>query len=143
MRAVELGRTAAQAELLRFKRSIRRQAMRGVWGAVAAVFGIAVLVMVHVIGFMLLTMAMAPIWAALIVLAFDVVMLAIFGAIAGSSRPDRIEAEARELRDRALVEMREALAVDALLSPVGRVAVRTVGRSAMGALTPGFLRRRR
>ena len=117
--------------------------MRGVWGAVAAVFGIAVLVMVHVIAFILLSMVMAPIWAALIVFAFDVIMLAVFGAIAASSKPDRIEIEARELRDRALLEMREALAVDALLSPIGRVAVRTASRSAANALTPGFLRKKR
>jgi hypothetical protein len=143
MRAVELGRTAAQAELLRFKRSIRRQAMRGVWGAVAAVFAIAVLVMVHVIAFQLLSMAMQPIWAAVIVLAFDVVMLAIFGSIAASSKPDRIETEAREVRDRALVEMREALAVTALVSPVGRVMVRSAGRGLLDAVTPSFMRRRR
>ena len=143
MRTVELGRTAAQAELLRFKRMLRRQAMRGVWGAVAAVFAIAVLVMVHVVAFMAIALALAPIWAALIVLAFDVVMLAVFGLIALNSKPGAIETEARELRDRALVEMRESVAIAALLNPVGRVAVRAAGRGALSALTPSFLSRKR
>ena len=74
MRTVELGRTAAQAELLRMKRFIRRQAMRGVWGAVAAVFAIAVLVMVHVVAYHGAgTPLLTPIWAAVVVLGFDLV----------------------------------------------------------------------
>ena len=117
--------------------------MRGVWGAVAAVFAIAFLVMVHVVAFMALTYAVAPIWAAVIVLAFDLVMLLVFGLIALNSKPGAIEAEARELRDRALVEMRESVAIAALLNPVGRVAVRAAGRGALSAITPSFLSRKR
>ncbi len=122
---------------------LRRQAMRGVWGAVAAVFAIAVLVMVHVVAFMILAPFITPIWAAVVVLAFDLVMLVIFGVIAANGKPDRIETEARDLRDRALVEMRESMAVTALLNPVGRVVLRTAGRGALSALTPSFLSRKR
>lgn len=136
MRTIDLGRTAAQAELLRIKRLIRRQAMRGVWGAVAAVFAIAVLVMIHVLAYVLLASVVAPVWAAVIVLAFDIVMAGIFGSIAASSKPDRIEAEARVVRDQALLEMRESVAISALLNPVGRVAVRAAGRGAWGMLRP-------
>ena len=117
--------------------------MRGVWGAVAAVFAIAVLVMVHIVAALLLTLVVGPIWANVIVLAFDLVMLLIFGMIAAKSTPDRIEKEARDVRDQALLEMRESLAVGALLNPVGRVAVRAVGRGAVSALTPGFMQRKR
>ncbi len=122
MRTVDLGRTAAQAELLRFKLFLKRQAMRGVWGAVAAVFAIAVLVMVHVVAFIAPAAVCPPLWASVIVLAFDLIMLLVFGIIAANSRPGRIEGEAREVRDRALLEMRESLAIAALLNPVGRAA---------------------
>ncbi len=143
MRTLDLGRTAAQAELLRFKLLIKRQAMRGVWGAVAAVFAIATLIMIHVVAFELLVMVMAPIWASIVVLAFDLVMLVVFGLVASSSKPGKTEADAREVRDLALLEMRESLAVSALLHPVGRVVVKAAGRGAVGALTPSFLQRKR
>ena len=143
MRTVDLGRTAAQAELLRFKLLIKRQVWRGVWGVVAAVFAIATLIMVHVVGFQALSLVIAPIWAAVVVLAFDLIMLLIFGLVASSSKASRIETEAREVRDQALLEMRESLAVSALLHPVGRVAVRAAGRGALSAITPGFMQRKR
>ncbi len=143
MRTVELGRTAAQAELLRFKRMLRRQAMRGVWGAVAAVFAVAVLAMIHVLAFVILEPLITPIWSAVVVLAFDLLMLVIFGLIAVNGKPDRIEIQAREVRDLALLEMRESMAVSALLNPVGRVVLKAAGRGALGALTPSFLSRKR
>lgn len=143
MRTVDLGRTAAQAELLRIKLLIRRQAMRGAWGAVAAVFAIAVLVMVHIVAALLLTLAVGPIWANVIVLGFDLVMVLIFGLIAAKSTPARVETQAREVRDQALLEMRESLAVGALLNPMSRVAVRAVGRGAWSAFKPGFMQRKR
>jgi hypothetical protein len=143
VRTVELGRTAAQAELLRFKRMLRRQAMRGVWGAVAAVFAVAVLAMIHVLAFVILEPLITPIWSAVVVLAFDLLMLVIFGLIAVNGKPDRIEIQAREVRDLALLEMRESMAVSALLNPVGRVVLKAAGRGALGALTPGFLSRKR
>jgi hypothetical protein len=143
VRTVELGRTAAQAELLRFKRMLRRQAMRGVWGAVAAVFAVAVLAMIHVLAFVILEPLITPIWSAVVVLAFDLLMLVIFGLIAVNGKPDRIEIQAREVRDLALLEMRESMAVSALLNPVGRVVLKAAGRGALGALTPSFLSRKR
>ena len=143
MRTIDLGRTAAQAELLRFKLLLKRQAMRGVWGAVAAVFAIAVLVMVHVVIFMLLVPLITPIWSAVAVLVLDAVFLLVFGLIAAKSAPGKIEAEAREVRDRALIEMRESMAVAALLNPVGRVVVRAAGRGAVSAFTPSFMQRKR
>ena len=143
MRTVDLGRTAAQAELLRFKLLIKRQVWRGVWGVVAAVFAIATLTMIHVVGYLALALTLAPIWAAVVVLVVDLVLLLIFGIIASSSKAGRIETEAREVRDQALVEMRESVAVSALLHPVGRVVVRAAGRGALSAMTPGFMQRKR
>ena len=136
MRTIDLGRAAAQAELIRLKLLLKRQAMRGVWGAVAAVFGLAVLVMVHVIGYLLLCLILPPIWAAVVVLAFDLIVLAVFGLLAVVSKPGRVEVQAQEIRDRALIEMRESVAISALLNPVARVAVKAAGRSAWSAFRP-------
>jgi hypothetical protein len=122
---------------------LRRQAMRGVWGAVAAVFAVAVLAMIHVLAFVILEPLITPIWSAVVVLAFDLLMLVIFGLIAVNGKPDRIEIQAREVRDLALLEMRESMAVSALLNPVGRVVLKAAGRGALGALTPSFLSRKR
>lgn len=132
MRTVDLGRTAAQAELVRLKRLVHRQVMRAVWGAVAAVFAIAVLVMVHVVAyFALVPAALTPLPGAAVVLAFDVVVAAIFGLLAKGGVPDKVEAEAKLVRDEALVGMRQSLAVSTLLSPVTRLILRSRGGKSM------------
>lgn len=135
MRTVDLGRTAAQAEVLRLRRLIRRQIWRAVWAVVAVVFVIAVLVMVHVVAYMLLTNVLTPVVAAAIVLVFDVVVTAVFGVLALRGAPDRMETEAKAIRDQALAEMRESLAVTALLSPLTRIAVRSAGRKNLVGMT--------
>ena len=122
----------------------KRQAMRGVWAAVAAVFAIALLVMVHVVIYELLALVIPPLWASVAILGFDAIMLLVFGLIATKGAPSRYELEAREVRDQALIEMRESVAISALLHPVGRVAVRAAGRSAWSVLSPKrALRKRR
>lgn len=149
MRTVDLGRTAAQAELVRLKRLVRRQAMRAVWGAVAAVFLVAVLVMVHVVIYTALVPALlSPIWAAVVVLVLDLVGAVIFGFMAKSGAPDPVEAEAKVVRDEALVGMRQSLTVATLLSPATRLILRTKGgKSAWGmtlaALAASVMSKRR
>ena len=70
MRTVDLGRTAAQAELVRLKRMVHRQAMRAVWGAVAAVFLVALLVMIHVVIYLAIVPALlSPLLGAVAVLS--------------------------------------------------------------------------
>ena len=147
MRTVDLGRTAAQAEVLLIQRMIRRQVMRVVWGAVAAVFGIAVLVMLHVLAFMALAALLPPILDAAAVLAFDAVLLIVFVVFALRGAPDPIEVEARTIRDQALSEMRESLAIGMLIGPAGRLAMRAAGRKnlwglTLAALTARFLAKR-
>ena len=136
MRTVDLGRTAAQAEVVRLKRLIHRQIMRAVWGAVAVVFVIAVLVMVHVVAYFALVPALlSPLLGAVALLVFDIVVAAIFGLLAKSGAPDAVEAEAKLVRDEALIGMRQSLAVSALLSPVTRLILRTRGgKSAWGMM---------
>ena len=135
MRTVDLGRTAAQAEVLRLKRLVRRQITRVVWGAMAAVFLIAVLIMVHVVIFALLTTELSPVWSTVVLLVIDLVIAIIFLALAARGSPDTLEVEARTIRDQALLEMRESLAVSAILSPVTRMAFRSAGRKNMWGLT--------
>lgn len=136
MRTVDLGRTAAQAELVRLKRLLRRQAMRAVWGGVAVVFLIAVLVMLHVVAYFALVPALlSPLLGAVAVLVFDLILLAIFGLMAKGGAPDRVEAEAKIIRDEALVGMRQSVAVSALLSPVTRLILRSRGGKSMWGMT--------
>ena len=145
MRTVDLGRTAAQAELVRIKRMIHRQVMRVVWGAVAAVFGIAVLVVLHFIAYLALVPALlSPLLGAVAVFVFDLIVAAIFGLLAMRGAPDAVEAEAKQLRDRSLAGMRDSLAISTLLNPISRAVFRSAGpRSLWGAtfaaLTANFL----
>ena len=118
--------------------------MRAVWGVVAAVFLIAVLVMVHAVGFALLTLVLSPLWSTVILLAVDLVFAILFGLLAIRSAPDAVETEARTIRDQALLEMRESLAIGALLNPVSRIAFRSAGRKniwgmVLAAFTARFL----
>ena len=81
MRAVRLAKVAAQAEGLRLRRLVRRLAKRAAFGAVAAAFGLAALVLLHVLVFLALVdfAGMLGFWAALIVLGLDVVFAGLFG----------------------------------------------------------------
>ena len=125
MRSVELAKVAASAETLRLKRMARRQGMRAVYGAVAAVFAIAVLVVLHVVAYNLLTPAViTPLIASLILLAFDLLVALICGVMASSSKPDAIEAEAKIVRQQALVEMRKATTLMAVAGETVGLALR-------------------
>lgn len=147
MRSVELARAAAQAEALYLRRMARRHAMRGVFGAVAAVFGIATVVMLHVLLYVILAGHVRPAVAALIVLAVDLVLAIIFAVLARRDTPDRIEEEAKLLRDEALAGLRSSLTMTSLAaSAVGlvlrRPRRRTTRGGVLGALASRMLSRR-
>ena len=135
MRTVDLGRTAAQAEVLRLRRLIRRQIWRAIWAVVAVVFVIAVLVMIHVLGYMALANLLPPTGDAAVVLAVDAVIAIVFAVLALRGAPDRVEADAKVIRDQALAEMKESVAITALLSPLTRLAVRSAGRKNLLGMT--------
>ena len=84
MRTVRLARVAARAETVRIKRLVLRSVRRVAFAAVALVFAIACLVLLHALGFEALTQfaGMAPFWALLIVFGVDVVFAVIFGILA-------------------------------------------------------------
>ncbi len=150
MRTVRLAKVAARAETVRLRRLLLRSVRRVAFGAVATVFAIASLVLLHALGFEALTQfaGMAPFWAMLIVFAVDVVFAVIFGILAAGVVPDPIEREALALRQRSVGELRGALARDALLGGAGGLFARRsqgpgLGMTLGSSLVRSLLRRAR
>ena len=145
MRAVELAKVAAAAEALRLRRIARRQALRAAYGVVAGVFAIAALVVLHVVIWSLLLLLMSPLLASVVLLAIDVVGMIVFGMMALKSTSDPVEAEAHQIRQQALIEMRQSLTVMSMVASVAGTAVRTgmrrgARRGLTSALVDGALR---
>ena len=136
MRAVELAKVAAAAEALRLRRIVHRQGMRAAYAAVAAVFGIAVFVLLHVVVFYILTGPLSPLWASVILLAFDLVVAGILAILALRNSPDSIEREAMAVRRQAVGEMKRAMTVVAVASEATgymfRRRVRSAAREGVG-----------
>ena len=139
MRVVELGRIMAQAEALRLRRQASRTARRAAFGVVAAVFGLALLVALHVALQQLLAPLVGPVWATLIVAAIDLLIAAIFAVLAVASQPDRIEREALQVRREARAQLGEAMVMSALVLPV----MRRAGFGLASRLLGGNRRRKR
>jgi uncharacterized integral membrane protein len=136
MRTVDLGRAAAQAEIFRLKRLLRRQAMRAVWGAVAVVFLIAVLVMIHIVAYVALVPALlTPIWGTVALLGFDLLVAIVCGLMAMSSTPDVVEEEAKILRDQSLAAMKRSVAFTAMMAPLAQMVFRKAGRDSLWGMT--------
>ena len=121
MRAVELAKVAANAEALRLRQLASRQSMRAAYGAVAAVFGLGVLVLVHVVLYEVLVLYVSPLVASLILLALDLIVAGICGLKALKSTPSAIEEEALAIRKQALLDHAHVQSVQRL-GPVERDA---------------------
>jgi hypothetical protein len=119
MRAVNLATIAAKAEILRIQRMLKRQGLRAVFGLVAVLFALGVLVLAHVAGWQVLRLYVPPIYATLIFLGVDLVVAAIFGILAARSSPSGAEREALAIRQRALHEAQSSLALGALIPIAG------------------------
>ena len=143
MRTVELGKVAANAEKLRLQSLAKRQVFRGVFGAVAAVFGIGVLILLHVLGYQLLRGALGPVGSTLVLLAVDLVIVIVCGILALRSTPGSVETEAEEIRRQAFREMRTSLTLMGMVGPATRLlgGRRSTGL-ALGALATRLLSRR-
>ena len=128
MRALELAKVAAAAEALRVKRYARRQGIRVGFAAGAALFGLAIFAMLHVLGIALLTLAVQPWVAALIVLVIDLVGGGVLGMMALSNKPDHIEIEAASVRRQSLAEARRAATSLATIGEVAGLAIGMTGR---------------
>ncbi len=129
MRTVELAKVAVAAESLRLRRVARRQSMRAAFGAGAAVFAVAVLVVLHVVGWHAMVGRLTPVQASLVLLAVDVLITAIFAVLAIRGAPDAIEEEAKAIRVQALAEMKRSLTVMGMAAEVAGLAIRTGARS--------------
>ena len=79
-----------------------RQVRRGIFGAVAVVFGVAVLALPEVASWQALRLKFQPIPATLILLGINLAIAAVFGVLAASSAPGHTEQEALRVRRQAL-----------------------------------------
>jgi hypothetical protein len=135
MKTLDLARAAAQAEGLRLRRLVRRQAMRAVFGAVCVVFLLAALVLLHAVAFTALAPYLTPLQDSAVLLGGDLVVAVIFGLLAARDTPDAVEVEAKQLRDQSLGAIRESIVFATLLGPLGRLAERALGRKRFYGLT--------
>jgi hypothetical protein len=124
MRAADLAKVAAQAEILRIQHMLKRQGIRAAFGVGALVFVLAALVLANVVGWQLTRFYVSAVYASLIMLGVNLAVAAIFGLLAVRSSPSSTEREALELRRRALLEARSSLALGALIPIAGKL-VRT------------------
>ncbi len=145
MRTVRLAKVAARAEVVRWKRIARRAIRRLAYAAVALVFVLACLVLLHALGFEALTQfgGVAPFWAMLIVFGVDIVLAIVFGILAAGAIADPLEREALALRERSVAELRGSFARDALLGSATSLITRRGGLGAsMGTAMVRTLMRR-
>jgi hypothetical protein len=113
MRAVGLIGLAAEAEAMRLRRAVTREARAFAWRAAAAGFAIAAIVLLHIAAWHGLAAEHGVVAAALIIAAADLV-IAVLLALASRTRHDPAIEEAATLR-RAL--LRRAVS-DALRAPL-------------------------
>jgi hypothetical protein len=141
MRGLSLARVAAQAELLRWRRLARRQAIRVALAVIGVLFLFACLAGLHVAAVMGLTHAnIQPAWCVLIVAGVDLLIALILLALASRDSPDRIEQEALEVRLNAQRQMVEATAWTTLAVPLVRMlGTRKAYGIALAALTARYL----
>jgi hypothetical protein len=142
MRTLTLARLAAESEMLLLKRQATVVGRRVAYGVIAAAFGVGVLVLLHLLGYMALVQfaQVAPFYAALVVLAVDLLFLLIFALMASGKMPDPVSEEARLVRDQSLEQIRETLTVAALVRPAGRLLGRKhIYGVVLAALTARFL----
>ena len=119
MRAVNMAKIAAEAEILRLQAMLKRQGIRAAFGLLAAVFALGVLVLLNILVWQLLCLYMQPIYATLVLLAINLAIAVAFGVLAVRSKPSRTEQEAREVRQRAIRELQSSLALSALVPLAG------------------------
>lgn len=142
MRTVQLARAAAQSEILLLRRTATTGARRAAYGAVAAVFAVGALILLHVLGYMALEQYahFSAIVSAAIVLGVDVVFAALFGLLASGAIKDPVAEEAKLLRDRSLEQLRETMTAAAMLRPAARLLGRKhIYGLVLAALTARFL----
>ena len=145
MRLFRLLQLAAQAETLRWKRTGRGYAIQAGFGAGAAVFGLMMLVMLHLAAMAWLAQTnLGPVGAALVVAAVDLVLAGLLGFLAARGGLDPVAVEAERVRDNALRQVGDQTARAAVILPMVRSASAKKGLfgAAVTALLVGLIARR-
>ena len=127
MRTVRLARVALQAEILLLRRLLAIAIRHAIFGVVAAVFAIAVLVMVHVMAVEALEQwgGLSPLLSTTIVFVLDLLAAGGFGFMATRRIDDPVADEARRVRDTSMEQARQSLTLAALIAPATRVVAQT------------------
>ena len=105
--------------------------MRAAYGAGAAVFGIAVLVGLHVTLWTFLLTKVSPVWASVIVVGVDVVIAGVLVLLAMRNTPGAVEEEARNIRTQAITEVKRSMTVLGMASEMGGAVLRTGARAGL------------
>ena len=145
MRLFRLLQLAAQAETLRWKRTGRGYAIQAGFGVGAALFGLMMLVMLHLAAFEWLAgRSVGPVGGALIVAGVDLVLAGLFGFLATRSGLDPVAVEAERVRDNALRQVGDQTARAAIVMPMLRSASAKKGLfgAAITAAVVGLISRR-
>ena len=138
MRLFRLLQLAAQAEALRWKRTGRGYAIQAGFGAGAAVFGLMMLVMLHLAAMAWLAQTnLGPVGAALVVAGVDLVLAGLLGFLATRSGLDPVAVEAERVRDNALRQVGDQTARAAVILPMVRSA--SVKKGLFGAAATALL----
>jgi Zn-dependent protease len=119
MQPVSTVKLAAEAEAIRLRAMARRQGMQAAFATAVLIFALGMLALLNVTAYQLLRLALAPLFASLIVLLIDLAIAAALGALAIRSSPSQTEQDAVEVRQRAIHEFEGSLAMSALLPVVG------------------------
>jgi hypothetical protein len=119
MLAAKFAKAAARAEKLRLEALARRQAKRCVYALIGVVFAVAVLCLTHLAVELALVPTMGALQVTVLLIVFDLAVAFTLFAIAGRSRPGKIEAEAEYLKRRALTQMKEEFSTSALVPALG------------------------
>ena len=144
MRLFSLLRLAAQAESLRWRRTGRGLVIQGGLGAAAAVFGLMLLMMLHLAAFAALSRKQGPELAALILAGVDLVLMALLGWMAVRHAEDKVALEAERVRDDALRQVGDTASRGLMLLPLLRsqTAKKGIIGAALTAAVVGLLSRR-
>lgn len=145
MRLFRLLQLAAQAETLRWKRTGRGYAIQAGFGVGAALFGLMMLVMLHLAAFEWLAgTSVGPVGGALIVAGVDLVLAGLFGFLATRSGLDPVAVEAERVRDNALRQVGDQTARAAIVMPMlrGASAKKGLFGAAITAAVVGLISRR-
>ena len=82
--------------------------------------------------YQLLVRKLSPVQSSLILLAFDLIVAGVCAYFAMNNKPDPIEIEARLVRQQAILELKQSLAIMSLASEVTGAVLRRRSKSPAG-----------